>query len=115
MLSGLLRGRVLPLRLVHPALFSYKVVLVLLLLHLLAKILLVLSVQASLVLLGDRVVMLHGHQVVNHKVVCLHIVVLDTLHLLLQTVQRLVLHSKLGGTWHHLQVLQFEVFARRQV
>ena len=88
---------------------------VLLLLHLQAQVLLVLDVGAFLALEAIQLNRIAIDQILDHLVMLRDAFLLDSLHLLLQTIQCLLLHLSLAQGWQHLLVLHLEILVARQI
>ena len=97
------------------AFLSSEHFIVLLLLHLLAKVLLVLDVGAFLALETIQLNRIAIDQILDHLVVLRDALLLYSLHLLLQSIQRLLLHLSLAQGGQHLLVLHLEVLVARQI
>ena len=104
-------GCVLKLGLVLELLTVVKAFIFLFLLHLKAQVLLVLDIHATLLLLLQAGVVLHGHQVLNHRIVSLDITCLKLVQTLLHPCQSLILNTLLLLIRHHLLVFQLNILA----
>ena len=97
------------------AFLSSEHFIVLLLLHLQAQVLLVLDVGPFLALEAIQLNRIAIDQILDHLVVLRDALLLNSLHLLLQSIQRLLLHLSLTQGGQHLLVLHLEVLVARQI